>query len=113
MSPAPTPPPATGLSAFSQQLLVGVMGLISLVFVIHLLRDFAVVLKPLCVAVFLAYLVIPAHLWLVRRGINRPLAAVALIAIVIGLFAGLGLLLYANTETLLMKWPMYERSGRP
>lgn len=88
------------------------MGLISLVFVIHLLRDFAVVLKPLCVAVFMAYLVIPAHLWLVRRGINRPLAAIALIAIVIGLFVGLGLLLYANTETLLQKWPNYEQKWK-
>jgi len=107
MSSAPSPP--SGLSAFTQQLLVGVMGLISLVFVIHLLKDFAVVLKPLCVAVFLAYLVIPAHLWLVRRGINRPLAAIALISIVIGLFIGLGLLLYANTETLLQKWPSYEK----
>lgn len=88
------------------------MGLISLVFVIHLLKDFAVVLKPLCVAVFLAYLVIPAHLWLVRRGINRPLAAISLIAIVIGIFVGLGLLLYANTETLLVKWPSYEQKWK-
>lgn len=112
MSPAPQTTPSIGLTAFSQQLLVGVLGLISLVFVIHLLRDFAVVLKPLCVAVFLAYLVIPAHLWLVRRGINRPLAAVALISIVIGVFVGLGLLLYANTETLLMKWPIYVQKWK-
>jgi predicted PurR-regulated permease PerM len=112
MSSAPSPSPYSGLSAFSQQLLVTVMGLISLVFVIHLLRDFAVVLKPLCVAAFLAYLVIPAHLWLVRRGINRPLAAIALIVIVIGLFVGLGVLLYANTETLLLKWPLYEQKWK-
>jgi len=112
MSTEPTPTPTNGLSAFTQQLLVAVLGLISLVGVIYLLREFAVVLKPLCVAAFLAYLVIPAHLWLVRRGINRPLAAIALIAMVIGLFLGLGVLLYANTETLLEKWPSYEQKWK-
>jgi len=110
MSSAPTPAssPPGGLSAFTQQLLVAVLGLISLVIVIYLLREFSDMLKPLCVAAFLAYLVIPAHLWLVSKGINRPLAALALIMIVVGVFTGLGMLLYANTETLLLKWPTYE-----
>lgn len=99
--------PPGGLTDFSQQLLVTVLGLIALVIVIWLLREFAVMLKPLCVAVLMSYLVIPAHLWLVKRGINRPLAAVALIMIVVGLFSGLGLLLYSNVETIIAKWPVY------
>jgi AI-2 transport protein TqsA len=112
MSKEPTSTATTGLSAFTQQLLVAVLGLISVLCVIYLLREFAVMLKPLCVAAFLAYLVIPAHLWLVHRGINRPLAALALMAIVMAIFAGLGLLLYTNTETLLEKWPTYEQKWR-
>lgn len=103
-----TPPFASGLSAFTQQLLVAVLGLLALVIVIYLLREFAGMLKPLCVAAFVAYLVIPAHLWLMSHGINRPLAAIVLILLVVALFAGLGLLMYANTETIIEKWPAYQ-----
>lgn len=97
-----------GLSEFSQQLLVTVLGLIALVIVIYLLREFAVMLKPLCIAALLSYLVIPAHLWLTKRGINRPLAAVALIMLIVGVVVGLGLLLYSNIDTLVEKWPIYQ-----
>lgn len=97
-----------GLSPFTQQLLVAVLALIWLVFSIYLLREFATILKPLLIAGFLSYLIIPTHKWLVARGINRPLAAVALIAIVVGLFISLGMLLYSNAETLLLKWPVYQ-----
>lgn len=104
-------PPASagaGLTLFAQQLLVVVLGLVFLVLVIYLLREFATVLKPLCVAGFIAYLVIPTHHWLMERGINRPLAAIALLALVIGLLASLGMLLYSNAETLVDKWPEYQ-----
>lgn len=101
--------PSGALTPFAQQLLVAVLALLSLVILIYLLREFAGMLKPLCVAVFVAHLVIPAHLWLVKRGINRPLAAVALIIMVLSLFTGLGLLLYANSETLIEKWPAYQQ----
>jgi AI-2 transport protein TqsA len=99
----------TGLTLFSQQLLVVVLSLLALVIVVYLLREFAVVLKPLFVAAFVGYLVLPAHHWLVKKGINPPLAAVTLITIVVGLFSGLGLLLYSNVETLVEKWPVYEQ----
>lgn len=112
MPSAPASRPNYGLSEFSQQLLVVVLGLISLVILIYLLREFAVMLKPLCVAGFVSYLVIPAHLWLVKRGINRPLAAIALIVIVISIFVGLGFMLYANAETLVEKWPGYEQKWK-
>ncbi|HMO36255.1 MAG TPA: AI-2E family transporter [Gemmatales bacterium] len=105
-------PASRGLSAFTQQLLVAVLALIWLVLVIYLLREFAVVLKPLFIAGFLSYLIIPAHHWLVERGINRPLAAVVLVFLVIGVFISIGILLYANAETLLEKWPQYQLKWR-
>jgi predicted PurR-regulated permease PerM len=103
----PTPHSNYGLTQFTQQLLVAVLAIIWLVLTIYLLREFAVMLKPLFIAGFLSYLIIPAHKWLVTKGINRPLAAIALIAIVVSLFTSLGLLLYANSETLVEKWPQY------
>jgi AI-2 transport protein TqsA len=100
--------PSPGLTAFAQQLLVGVLALVLLVITIYLLREFAVVLKPLLIALFLGYLVVPAHLWLVRRGINRPLAAVALIMIIFGVLYALGNLIYSNIETVQGNWPAYQ-----
>lgn len=100
--------PKAGLSRFTQQLLLVVLGMICLVLTVHLLREFATILKPLFIAGFIAYLVIPAHQWLVHRGINRPLAGLALIVIVVGIFAGLGLLVYDNADTLVEKWPAYQ-----
>lgn len=100
--------PKAGLSRFTQQLLLVVLGMICLVLTVHLLREFATILKPLFIAGFIAYLVIPAHLWLVQRGINRPLAGLALIVIIIAIFSFLGLLVYDNADTLVEKWPSYQ-----
>lgn len=100
-------PQSSLFSSFTQQLLVLVLGLLMVVLLIYLLREFAVVLKPLFIAGLLSYLILPAHHWLVKQGINRPLAAVALIFLVVALFSSLGLLLFANSETLVEKWPQY------
>jgi predicted PurR-regulated permease PerM len=101
-------PEVQGLSRFAQQLLVGVLALVFLVITIYLLREFAVILKPLLIAVFLGYLVVPAHLWLVRRGINRPLAAVVLVLIISLMIYGVGTLIYSNIETVQQNWPGYQ-----
>lgn len=105
-------PPRHSLTIFSQQLLVLVLVLLMMVLVIYLLREFAAMLKPLFIAGLLSYLIIPAHQWLVKRGINRPLAAISLILIVVALFSSLGLLLFANSETLVDKWPQYQQRWR-
>lgn len=101
-------PEIQGLSRFAQQLLIGVLALIFLVISIYLLREFAVILKPLWIAVFLGYLVVPAHLWLVQRGINRPLAAVVLVLLIFLMIYGMGTLIYSNIETVQQNWPSYQ-----
>jgi predicted PurR-regulated permease PerM len=81
----PQPPPlkldlpATGPSAlFTRRLNVTAMSLLVFVLVVYLLREFASILQPLFIAVFIAYLVLPLHNWVVRKGVSSLVAYLAL-----------------------------------
>ncbi|VTS04394.1 Uncharacterized protein OS=Isosphaera pallida (strain ATCC 43644 / DSM 9630 / IS1B) GN=Isop_1687 PE=4 SV=1: UPF0118 [Tuwongella immobilis] len=54
---------------FGQRLQMLAYSLIVFSLIVYLLREFASVLQPLFIAVFLGYLVIPARRWLTRRGV--------------------------------------------
>lgn len=66
-----------------QGLTVGALSLLILVLVYVILRELTAILRPLLVAVFLCYLIIPAHHWLVRRKLPSVLAYVAIVALVV------------------------------
>lgn len=88
-------------ATFRQRLTVLTFGLLLTVLIIYLLREFKAIFQPLFVAVFIAYLVLPIHHWLVRRGVPSLLAAVVILLLVLGALFGLGSMVYHNFQQLL------------
>lgn len=111
IEPDPNPTsmlPPRGQTRFDHQLLTMGMSLLVVVLLVYLLKQFAVVLQQLLVAIFLVYLIAPIHNALVRRGVPH-LAAYAVIAFVIllGSYA-LGQMLYRSVEHLAEHLPEYR-----
>ncbi len=77
---------------------------------IYLLREFATLLQQLFVALFLLYMIMPIHQWLVRRGMPGLIAAVVIAAGVVAGFAGVGALLGNSFHDLETKLPQYQAS---
>jgi len=95
-------------SRFFRRLIITGMSLLVVALLVHLLKEFAIVLQQLLVAVFVAYLIAPVHNWLVRRGIP-PLAAYGVIVFVILLASyALGQILYRSVEHLAANVPVYR-----
>lgn len=95
---------------FERRLLVTGLSVLLVTLVVYLLKEFAVVLQQLLLAVFLVYLIAPIHSWLLRRGVPA-LAAYAAIALVIllGSYA-CGQMLYRSVEHLAANVPQYRDS---
>jgi predicted PurR-regulated permease PerM len=72
------------------------LGLLIVVLVVYLLREFGPILRPLLVAGFITYLIVPAHRRLVARGVPSALAYVLIVALVAALFLGLGQAVYLS-----------------
>ena len=93
----PTPPPAP---TFRHQLTVATLGLLFIVLVIHLLEKFASILQPLLIAVLIAYVLLPVHSWLVRRGVRPGLAFVLVLTLLLALFVGVGYAVYGSAASI-------------
>lgn len=107
-----SPPPVPPLSEphrFLTQLLVVTLGLGFLYLILLLLREFKVILQPLCIAVLMAYAILPVHRWLIRRGIPSVLAIVVMLALILGAFFGLGAIIYANVNQIMERLPDYQK----
>ncbi len=63
--------------------------LLILVLTYVILRELTFILRPLFVAVFLCYIIVPAHHWLVRRGLPSLLAYIVIVGITISSMYGL------------------------
>jgi AI-2 transport protein TqsA len=82
-SPAPSSP-------FERRLTIVTMSVLLVAVVIHLFTIFADLLKPLLIAVLVAYAILPIHRWLVRRGLRSSLAYVVILTLLLGVFVGVG-----------------------
>lgn len=101
-------PPFTTESRFGQRLIITAMSLLIVALLVYLLKEFAIVLQQLLVAVFLAYLIVPIHNWLVHKGISPPLGY-AVIALILMLAAyALGQTIYRSVEHLTTNLPVYR-----
>lgn len=93
---------------FDERLHSLAMSLLIVAVLVFLLREFAAVLQPLLIAVFLGYLTAPVRRWLTGRGVPR-LVAQGLIALAV--LAGLALLtylVYASLRDFRTRLPEYE-----
>jgi AI-2 transport protein TqsA len=110
--PLEVPPASTTYTAapsrFERRLLITALSVLLVTLVVYLLKEFAVVLQQLLLAVFLVYLIAPIHGWLLRRGLPAW-AAYLLIAIVLllGSYA-CGQMLYRSVEHLAANLPHYR-----
>lgn len=93
---------------FYRQLNVAAMSLLIFVLSIHLLREFDTVLQELLIAAFLAYLIVPAHYWLVRHRISSRVSILILLIGFAGSSYGLGHMIYRSVEDLTDKLPRYS-----
>ncbi len=93
---------------FLYQLTVVTLSLILLYLVLILLEKFRAILQPLFIAVFIGYLILPVHRWLVERRVPSNFAYVVILVLILGTLFGLGTLLYRNVEQVIAKLPGYE-----
>lgn len=111
-------PPATspessfvglGGPTFLSRLAIVTLSLALVALAIYFLREFRTILQPLFIAVFIGYIILPVHSWLVKRGIHSTLAYLVILILILGALFGLGALVYRNVEQLIDRLPEYER----
>jgi predicted PurR-regulated permease PerM len=83
-------------SQFQRWLTVAALGLLLVVLVGFVLYVCASILQPLFIAGLLVYLILPAHQRLVRWRVPSPVAYLLIVVAVLGLFWGLGEMVYRN-----------------
>jgi AI-2 transport protein TqsA len=76
----------------------------------YLLKELAPVLRPLALAAFLAYVILPAHARLARR-VPGAVASLALAAAVLAVAYGLGVVAYRSVVELAAEAPRYAARG--
>jgi predicted PurR-regulated permease PerM len=107
--PVPAPEPEERFR-FQRQLNLLAAGLIVLVATVHLLQLFATVLQQLLVAVFLLYLLMPAHYWLVSKRIPSWLSGILIVLGILVGFSALGILIGSSFTDLEAKVPQYQKT---
>ena len=109
--PLPAPEPTSAPPArFRHQLTSATLGLLFFVLLIHLLQLFATVLQQLFTAGLIAYLILPLHHWLVRRGVPFLGSCVLIIVGTLCCFATVGFLVTSSLEDMIPKLPQYSQS---
>lgn len=108
-TPAVSPLVAVPQAPFLYRLSVATMCLLVAVLGLYLLREFKSILQPLFVAVFVCYVILPPHRWLVARGVPSLLAYVVILLLIVSALYGLGALVYRNVDQFLARAPYYEQ----
>lgn len=108
-APLSSPAPSADPNVFVRRLAVATLGLLLLVLVLFILREFKVILQPLFIAVFLGYIILPVHKWLVARGVPGLVAFGLMLGIVLGILFGLGILVYNNLGAVIEQFPDYQK----
>lgn len=70
------------------------------------------ILIPLAVALLITFALNPAVTWLVRRGLRRLLATSLVMALVVCVLAGLGIILGAQVRSIAVELPAYQSTIR-
>jgi predicted PurR-regulated permease PerM len=92
--------PANSEDRFQRQLTVATLGLLFVVLVIYLLQQFAVIVQPLLIAILSAYVLLPVHRWLVRRGIRPRLAYIVILILLLAILVGVGEAAYSSVTSI-------------
>ena len=88
-------------------LLVIALGLSIPVLLTVILSQLAGILQPLFVAVFLCYLILPAHNWLVRHRVPSLISYLFIVGGTIGVLYGVGNMVYGSLDEIWGRLPWY------
>lgn len=98
-------------STFVRRLLITTLCVLLFVLAVYLLEKFRGILQPLFVGLFIGFMILPLHTWLVRRGLWPILSyAVILLLILLGL-VGVGTMVYQSADQLRVLLPSYEANA--
>jgi predicted PurR-regulated permease PerM len=98
--PAELPAGPLEPTKFQRQLTIATLGLLFVVLLIYILERCESILQPLLIALFACYVIVPIHLWLVRRGLPPKVAYVTILGLTLVLILGLGEMVYSNLHEL-------------
>ncbi len=108
---SPLPPPGERRLRVQASIPTVAIGLVIAATAWYLLRDLAIVLRPLLLAVFLCYVIVPLHLRLCQR-MPTPLAVFVLALLTAGLLCLLALLIYRSAVELNDNLDAFLAEGR-
>jgi AI-2 transport protein TqsA len=94
--------------SFLRRLQLATLGLLLFVLVVFLLEKFRSIFEPLLIGLFIAYLIMPIHTWLVRRGMPSVVAYAAILLLLLLMLVGVGTLAYVNGREFATRLPDYE-----
>jgi AI-2 transport protein TqsA len=86
------------------------LALIVVYLLIHFLREYKLIFQPLLVAVFISYLIMPLHHWLVQRSVPALLAYVLILFFVLGILFVVGALVFNSCARIVDRLPVYEEA---
>jgi predicted PurR-regulated permease PerM len=96
---------------FPRRLTVATLGLLLVVLLGFVLYVCASILQPLFIAGLLVYLILPVHQRLVKWRVPSPVAYLLIVVCVLGLFWGIGEIVYRNfAELSVERLSLYEES---
>ncbi len=98
-------------SKFQRQLMIIVLSLILIRLAIYFLVEFAAIFQPLLLAIFICYLILPIHHGIVRMGAPSKVAFIILFLLIMGLFYGVGVVIYGNVRTIEDNWDSKYNAG--
>jgi len=102
-------PPPGDESAFRHRMQLAACSLIVIVVSIWILEKFKDLLQPLFIAVFIGYILLPLHHWLMARRAPSWLANCLIVAMIFGGFFVLGAIVAGSVDQFKKNWPDYEK----
>jgi AI-2 transport protein TqsA len=107
---APRAPQALRVRTDWRPLYIAAAAAVALAAAWYLLKELAPLLRPLVLAIFLCYVVLPLHLWLCRR-VHPTVSVVILSAVTLLLIFGLGAMIYGSVISLNEDLPRLLQRG--
>ena len=106
----PEAPAARNMSAalFLRRVQLVTLSLLFFVLTLYLLDKFQKILQPLLIAFFIAYLILPLHEVLVKRGIPSIVAYCLILFMILAVLFGCGTVVYRSAEQMIDRLPKYE-----
>jgi AI-2 transport protein TqsA len=95
--------------SFLRRLQVVTLSLLLLVLTVFLLERFRAILQPLFIGVFIAYVTLPIHTWLVERRVPSLAAYALILVLLLLMLVGVGTLAFVNGREVSTRLPAYEQ----